>query len=179
MQNNSKKIQLLLSTIFFIFFVLAFLFLYREININNQQAEQSIVLLENETKEHEEIEFLNRSIGVITEGKTLLETHFAKSSDIVPFLDTVEALAVKAGVKAEVASVDALKDSGVLTVQVNASGNFERLYKFLTLLENSPYELEFASINMQREAELDVITKKVKELKWQAVFKIRLLSFIQ
>jgi len=179
MQNNSKKIQLPFSIIFFIFFVLAFWFLYKEINTNNQKAEQSMVELESETKKRDEIKFLNRSIGIIQENKTLLETHFAQSSDIVPFLDTIEALAVKAGVKAEVASVDAFKNSGVLTVQVNTSGNFERLYKFLTLLENSPYELEFASINMQREAELDVITNKVKELKWQTVFKIRLLSFIQ
>lgn len=182
MQNNSKKIQLFLSVvffIFFIFFILAFLFIYREVNRNNQKAEQSLVLLKNEVKERDEIKSLNRSIGTIREDRALLETHFAKSSDIVPFLDTIEALAVKAEVKAEVASVDAVKDNAALTVQVNASGNFAGLYKFLTLLENSPYALEFTSINMQREASLDVVTKKTKELKWQTIFKIRLLSFVQ
>src|SRR3990167_11269991 len=99
MQNNSKKIQLPFSIIFFIFFVLAFLFLYKEINTNNQKAEQSMVELESETKKRDEIKFLNRSIGIIQENKTLLETHFAQSSDIVPFLDTIEAFFGQSGGK--------------------------------------------------------------------------------
>jgi len=185
MKNNFKKLQFFLSIIFFIFSLLIFLFLYRQINNNNQKAEQSVVEFTSKANQLDQIKVLNRSIGTIKEEKSLLETHFAQSSDIVPFLGTIEALALKAGVKAEVASVDASKDIGVLGVQVNTSGNFQGLYKFLTLLENSPYELEFTSIDMQKESGSGVLTastvpaKSAQASNWQTTFKIRLLSFVQ
>ena len=40
----------------------------------------------------------------------------------------------------------------------------------LMLLENSPYELELTSFNVR---------ESVEKKQWDAVFKIRLLSFIQ
>jgi translation initiation factor IF-2 len=105
---------------------------------------------------------------------------------VVPFLDTLEGLATKVGIKAETASVDIAPDSLSLLVKINTSGSFEAIYKFLTLLENSPYELEFTGFDMQKEDSILatpdlVLNKDIKKQnsKWRATFNIKLLSFTQ
>lgn len=193
MQNNFKKIPLILAAMFFIVFSLTFFFLYKEVNSNNEKTEQSIVELENDVNQRSKIETLNHSIEMIRGDKVLVESHFAKSSDIVPFLDALEALAPRAEVKAEVASVDILKDGTGLLVGIKASGSFENLYKFLMLLENFPYELEFIAIDMQKETLNDVpsdmetesgsgVPKEninIQKSKWQAILSVKLLSFVK
>ena len=77
------------------------------------------------------------------------------------------------GVKAEVVSVDITKDSSSLIVEINASGSFETIYKLIMLLENSPYNLEFISVNIK-----DSDTSVGKSSQWTATFQIKLLSFI-
>jgi hypothetical protein len=185
MQNNFKKIPFFILIIFLFFLVFAFLFLYRGVNSNGEKAAQTTIDLENEISRRDEIKALNRSIDAIKGEKADLETHFAKSSDIVPFLDTIEALAPRVGAKAQVTSVDILKDNSGLMVQISASGSFASLYKFLTLLENSPYELEFTGVDIQRQNDTGVadpnakVPVPVSVAIWQAIFRIKLLSFVQ
>ncbi len=182
MQNNFSKIPLSLSIIFFIFSSLALFYFYRETNKNNEESQSAEIQWQTETLRRDEIKTLDRSIKTIEDEKAQLETHFAQSSNIVPFLDTIEELGSKTSAKAEVASVNIvniLENRTGLMVGVKASGTFNSLYKFLTLLENSPYELEFVSMNMNRKTELEIGNKNIAVPKWDAVFKIKLLSFVQ
>lgn len=174
MQNNLhhsqkfKKMPLIFSIIFLAFSCFAFFFLYKEINNNKKISEKTQIEWQNETSRREDIRSLERSIKSISKEKTLLESHFAQSSNIVPFLDTIEKLALSSKNKSEVVSVDILQDGSGLLIGLRASGSFEAIYKFLTLLENSPYELEFISVDMQRLS---------LQAGWEVVFKIKLLSF--
>jgi len=177
MQKVFQKIPLLLSIIFFCISVFAWLFLFREIKNKNQELELMERRWQAEAQRRDEIKALDHSVKTIEEERAQLETHFARSSDIVPFLDTIEGLASKGGAQAEVSSVDILEDSTGLMVGMKASGTFSALYKFLTLLENAPYELQFLSMDMHRETGLD--TKEIAIPKWNVVFRIKLLSFIK
>lgn len=140
-----------------------------------------MVEVENEASRREEVKLLNNSIETIKRDKALIESHFAKSSDVVPFLDTIEALGPKVGVKAETTSVDISKDNTALVVQIKATGDFKNIYRFLTLLENSPYELEFTSVDIQKGGESGVDEQGIpfSNAGWEATFGIKLLSFIQ
>ena len=178
MKKDFSKILLLISATFFIFFYFAFVFLYKAISDNNQKAEQGTITWQAEARRRDEIKSTNQSLQKIADKRAMLETHFAESSDVVPFLDTLEKLALKVGAKAVVDSVDTPTDNTGLIVGLKASGSFEAIYKFLTLLENSPYELDFLSMDMHKLTMPDVSSKNVKDLKWEAVFKIQLLSFI-
>lgn len=168
MQGNFPKTPLFLSVIFFVISCSVFLYFLKEINKNNQESQLKETEWQTEALRRDEIKALDHSIKIIEAERTQLETHFAKSSDIVPFLDTIERLAPQAGAKAEVTSVNVSEDHTGLYVGMEAFGTFNGLYKFLTLLENSPYELEFISMDL---------SKRVGS--WDAVFKIKLLSFIQ
>ncbi|MCX6752041.1 MAG: hypothetical protein NTZ87_00870 [Candidatus Nomurabacteria bacterium] len=170
--SNFPKIPFLLSIIFLIFSCFLFSFFYRAIDNNNKESQIGEEKWQNEASRRDEIRTFDSSVKIIEEERAELETHFAKSSDVVPFLDTIEGLASKVSAKAEITSVDILADNTGLLVGMKASGTFSSLYKFLTLLENSPYELEFDGMSMLKETASGVS-------KWNVTFQVKLLSFIK
>ena len=181
MKNNFQKfnkVPLLISLIFFSFSLATFVFLYTKIQTNHKISKQLEADWRSEASKREETKTLDRSLKMLEEERALLEKHFIKSSDVVPFLDMVEKMAPKVGAKAEISLVDLSKDNSSLTVEMKATGQFEAVYKFLTLLENSPYELDFMLISMQRLGEVNP-DGGVQSALWSGIFKVKLLSFIQ
>jgi hypothetical protein len=179
MKNNSQKILLFSSMLLFVGLCLVFIFLWREVNNNNQKTKSEMLAWQTEANRREQITMLDNSIGQISNDKTELQTHFAQSSDIVPFLNSLEQMASPSGSTIEIDSVDTGTNNSSLVIGLKASGSFESVYKFLTLLENSPYQLDFLSMDMHKLTELDVSSKNIKNSDWEAVFKIQLLNFTQ
>ena len=179
MQSNFPKISFFLSVTFFVFSCLVFLFFYRAINNNNIELQSREGAWQNEEQRRSDVKTLNHSVQTIEGDKTQLDTHFAPSSDIVPFLDTVEGLASKVGAKTEIDSVNISQDHTGLLVSMKASGDFGNLYKFLTLLENSPYEIEFISMDLIKETVIDTGNKSVQIPKWDVSLNLKLLSFVE
>lgn len=182
MQNSFQKFQkipLFLSILLLVFSCFVFLFLYKEVQNNSRNSEQTQITWQNETKKREELQSLNHSLKTTEQERTLLEAHFIRSSNVVPFLDLVEKLAPEVGAKAEVVLVNIPEDSSGLVVEMKVTGRFEALYKFLTLLENSPYELDFISMDIQKSDVGAVPDKKSSFSEWSAVFRVKLLNFIQ
>lgn len=172
MKNNSLKILLFVSaTLLLSLFCFIFIFTYQKINSDNQETQQDAINLQKEISKRDNTASLNQYLQKIASERILLEKHFIKSSDVVPFLNTIEKLAQDAGISSEINSVNAKIDNVELVVDLKAIGKFEEIYKFLTLLENSPYELEFATIDMHK-------INLSKDSRWEAIFKIQLLSFI-
>ncbi|HBA45692.1 hypothetical protein A2W67_01260 [Candidatus Nomurabacteria bacterium RIFCSPLOWO2_02_40_28] len=174
MKTYFPKIPLFFSIIFLLFSCLAFFYFYGAIDNSNRETKLAESEWQSQVKKRDELKKLESSFSEVEKERTQLETHFAESSNIVPFLDTVEGLAPMVAAKAEVMSVEIMGDSPFLMVGMNVSGSFEAIYRFLMLLENSPYELDFASMNLERQA-----PSNASETKWTAFFNIRLLSFIQ
>jgi len=186
MKNNFSKILILLSALLFICACAVFVFLYRQININNQKAESDTITWQTEALRRNDIISLNSSLAQVANDRALLETHFTQSSDVVPFLNTLEQLALPTGATAQIDSVGTGPNNTGLAVELRASGTFQQLYKFLTLLENSPYELKFLSMDIHKSTLLDASspagnnTSTTKsDLGWDAIFQIQLLSFVQ
>ena len=127
--NNFPKIPLLISVIFFAFSCFAFFFFFKEIKSNNEESQLRESKWQEETLRRDGIKALDHSVKVIERERGQLDTHFAQSSDIVPFLDTIEGLSKKVDAQAEVTSVD-VGTNGSLTVGMKASGTFGSLYKF-------------------------------------------------
>jgi hypothetical protein len=174
MKKTYPKIPLLTAAIFFVLCAVALVFFYRIISDNNQRTQEGRTAWQIEKQRRDDIRTLDRSLLKIAPQRAELDTHFAKSSDVVPFLDTIEKLAPMAGAKAEVISVDTLPSNTGLVVGLKAVGSFTSVYKFLELLENSPYELNFISMNIDK---VDTVNKKGGN--WEAIFKIQLLSFTE
>ena len=182
MKNNSRKLKqiipLLLSITFFALSCAAFLLLYKHTLNNNKIFREAEVQWEKETLEKKKLGSLDQLLEMTEEERLFLDIHYIKSSDIVPFLDSIEKLAPQANTKAEVTLVNISPDNTSLSVGVTAQGTFENLYKFLTLLENSPYQLEITSMDIKRVTEGEMPTKGAPA-EWLVTFKIKLLSFVK
>lgn len=179
MPNYFPKLALPLSILFFAFSCIAFYFFYQDINVKNTLAEENNVIWQNEANRRNVLSSMDHSLKIIAPEIEKLETHFAQSSDVVPFLNSLENTGRAVGVKAEVTSVEIPKDSNVLVVSMNTTGNFEETYKFLTLLENSPYQIDFTKVEIGRNGDLDALLSKGVEPVWSGSFKMTLLSFIK
>ncbi len=185
MKNNFPKIPLVLSLVFFSVSLLIFIYFFNQIKNNNQELLAKELEWRTEANKRAGIKTLDHSVKVIEADRKELDTHFAESSDIVPFLNTVDGLSVRSNTSAEITSVDPLEDHSGLNVGVTASGTFENLYKFLTLLENSAYEIEFTGVDMHKEIKSEstntVPLKSTAPLipKWNVAIKMKLLSFTQ
>jgi len=78
------------------------------------------------------------------------------------------------GVKAKINSVDVATANSGLIVGLEVSGNFQEIYKFLTLLENSPYEIDFfhgctCAWDGRK-------CQSFQNPDWEAIFRIQLLA---
>ncbi len=162
-----------ISAILFFIFIWFFIFLYENINSNNTISEELEIEWQTEVKRLNEVRLLNRSIDKIKKEKYSLESHFVKNTNIVPFLDSLEKLASLVSVKNEILSVNVPSNDTSLVINLKMEGDFNSIYKFLMLLENSSYEITINSFNVTRS-----LNQGEKDLKkWTADFKISLLSF--
>lgn len=179
MKNNFSKISIIFSILLFGFFCFAFSYVYGTISNNNEKAQKDEAAWAKEASRRDDLRSLDRSIQIIAPDQAILETHFASTSDVVPFLDTLEKLAPAAGATAAVSSVETLPDNGGLIVGLIAAGTFQSVYKFITLLESSPYMLDFLSMDLHNAAANTTVQGKViTSSEWEAVFKIKLLTFV-
>src|ERR1017187_7999453 len=101
MKNNFLKISRFFSLIIFIFSCFVFVFLYRRTNQNNQKAELGTIAWQTETNRRDDITSLDNSLEQVAGNRALLDTHFAQSSDVVPFMNTIEQLGLPTGASVE------------------------------------------------------------------------------
>ncbi len=178
MKNTFPKIQFFTSLVFFLVSFALFFYFYRAVNNLNDKTQIAETAWQTENLRREEIKTLDQSITEIKDERALLDTHFAKSSDVVPFLNTIEGLAPKVGASASTSAVVISDDKAGLVVEVKVSGSFSSIYKFINLLENSPYELQFIGMDLNKETTTDSTGTTVAGASWNANLKLKLISFI-
>ncbi len=179
MQNIFQKRSLIISAVFFILSCLVSISFYRIVNSNKDASLLVEEKWQTEEIRRNSIRSLASFLEEMAKGMALIDTHFIKSSDVVPFLDTIEELAEDVKVSAEIVSVNVSKDNFSLIVELKTLGTFEAIYKLILLLENSPYTLSFISADIKNSGTVDVpITKTTKSPEWTAIFQIKILSFI-
>lgn len=178
MKPHYKKLSLFLSVVFLGLGCFAFFFLYARIKANIAAAGDANAEWQTKENQREAIQFQKSSIESVAADRAALESHFAVGTNIVPFLDTVESLAARVHATPDVFSVDTLANNTGLMVGLHASGTFDAVYKFLVLLQNSPYEVEFNSVSLEKQDGSDQTPAGEKPAAWQATIKVRLVSFV-
>jgi hypothetical protein len=166
-----KKGPLVLALVVLILAVGAFVFVYGRIQANQKIIAAARERSEEEAQRQQELRALENLLGSVESKRQELQRHFVEASNVVPFLNDLEELARRAGAEPQVEDVELGQDvsalSSGLSAQIKARGTFEAVYKFLLLLENSPYELEVLSLDLSNDGQ-----------EWQGEFIVKLLSFI-
>lgn len=174
MKTRFKKKPLVFATIFLLLSGVGSFLIYQQTIKNNEQALEKEIELSTLANKQDEIKILNNYIKSIEKEKTLFETHFVQISDVVPFLNNLEKTAESVNTSLLVNSIDLAKDNSGLLVEIKNTGSFAQVYKFITLLENAPYEIEFLSVDMRTVVDE---AKKTTPKKWEAVIGLKLISF--
>lgn len=177
MKYNFPKIPFFLSLILCSVSIFIFFSLYNKINNDNVESNKIFTTWQKEYKKKEDIDLLNSFLENTTEERVLLNSHFAQASNAVSFLDMMEELGSKVNARAEVLVIDVPEDKAALYVSVKVSGTFDSVYKFIKLLENSPYETEIVSLDMSKVVLSGSLNKQ--SFVWSVNLKIKLLSFIK
>jgi len=176
MQSIFYKKSLIFSSLFLLVSVLALLFLLSSIRDNEIDYKVAQEKWQTENIRREGIKALTDFFKRIEPKKNMLDEHFIESTNVVPFLDTLEDLAKKVNVKLEVNSVNIEEKEPALLVEIKTSGSFGNIYKLVTLLENSPYSLVFVSANIKSTGD-PTLNKISQTPQWIATFQMKLLSF--
>lgn len=177
-KKNISKIIFVISAVLFMLAVVIFFFTYSEIQKNSEKLNAYNTEWNTMAGQKSGVYSLSHLLDDISKEKEEIDGRFASESDVVVFLDTLELLAPKTGVKMEVGSVSSKGENTRLQIGLKAMGSFSSVYKFLTLLENSPYELDFLSVDIHKTQISSSGDKKTKEPTWEGIFKIQLLSYI-
>ena len=154
-----------------------FFYIFNSIQTLNQGSALLQEQIQSEKNRRDNISNLNTQIKNIAPQRETLESHFAKDSDVVPFLDNLQALSVKAGAPAEVSSVGLSSEGGHLEVSLKAKGDFSALHRLIALLENSPYELDFTEISLSQQPQTPDEIKSGKKTFWNLSVSLTLISF--
>ena len=170
---NIQNARLVASVSFMIFFFLVFYFLYHRIESSHKLSEEMSIKWLEEANRRDETENFAKAIKIAEPEIAKLESHFADNSDLVPFLNTIEGIAPKAGVEAETTDVDISQDKKNLILGLKARGSFDAVYKFITLIENSSYEMEFIYLDIFRSSGQGDVSGPM----WEATMRLKLITF--
>ena len=171
MKNNFRA-RLIIATVFSLLAMASFVWLRGEINETEAISDAKINTWRTEEARRDDIRSLRSLIQNIEDERVEVESHFVPISNPVPFLDTLENLATKVGAKNSILAVELSKDGKTLSVNMNAVGSFASVYKFLKLLENSPYDLEITALTMSKSGE-------AVGSDWSLVIKAKVLTFVK
>ncbi len=174
MANKQPKVPLFLSILFLVISCVAFFLLHKQTKDNNAETKRALDEWQAEATLRNDIRELDHSMKIIEPERKMLDTHFANSSDVVPLLDTLESLATSVGAKPEISSVNIPDDGTALLISMKATGPFTSLYKFLKLLENSSYQLELTSMDLEKTS-----ASADKSELWSMSLSIKLITFIK
>ncbi len=173
MKIKLPKARILIALVFFLVSVSFFVFLHTYVNKKNRDAIALEQKWQLEELRRENVKTLEHFLEVKSGERSELNKHFVGSGDVVAFLDLIESLGAQAQAKAEVTLIDIPKDGSGLLIEVKSEGSFASVYKFLSLLENAPYELEIVSMEMNASGRSETVGGL-----WDATFRIKLVSFI-
>lgn len=172
MQNKLQIIMLVASVVFFLAIFGAVWFLYDLTENKYRGVEEAQARWQAEEDHRAEVKQLERMLEEKKDARAELDKHFSRSSDVVPLLDSLEEAGASVAAKAEVSSVDRIEEGKFLLVGLKVSGDWNALYKFIILLENSPYELEFTSLDIKK------AFSEGGKTAWDGFLEIKVLSFL-
>lgn len=147
--KNKNLVYAISSFFFLVISVMALYFFYIHINKNKAEVDAKNAEWQTEQNRRLEIKSLERVVKNLEDERIALSEHFVSAENPVEFFNSLEGLASSVGATAKVVSVNTDKENKSFGLNLEASGSFDSVYRFITLLENSSYKMKIKSIDLQ------------------------------
>ena len=102
--------------------------------------------------EQSQIGVIKQSLSETDARRATLDSYFVDPNNVVPFLETIEGYGKTAGVTTTFSEVQLADKPTHLTVTVDAHGSFTNIYRFVSMLEAAPYQMQVAEADIQAAA---------------------------
>ena len=123
-----------------------FLFVLRVTTTHTAVLEKQVQILQTQEKE---VGTLKKELSTMEERQQQLSSYFIDVDNIVPFLETVEGYGRQTNVTTKFDTFDIHTGPSRLDVSLVADGNFADIYRFFSLLENTPYATKINTMSLQ------------------------------
>ncbi len=171
--NNSSKILLIFVTLALFLLLSLGTFLFYSMGSIVQDItliRGRLSTLDSEIKNINVIEgFLEKTAS----DRIIISQGFIGNDDLLRFIEDIEKVGNESGIEVNVESASLAAGNSKLgpSFRLRAQGNFSQVFKYMLLLENTPYEISFEDISFTSSA-----GEKGKK-NWLGTFVIRLLSY--
>ncbi len=180
MKTKGKNIvYLIVSTIFLLGAFSLFGYLFYNVRAESQSVSELSAQIEQLSNEESTSSTLKHSVAVTEGDSSKLNSYFVSSDNVVSFINSMEALGVNVGSDVSTTSIDPGKDSSTLTFNIVAKGSFSSVSRFVTLLENVPYQVRIQKLDLEKNmADIKTLQKGDKWYDWDATITLVLKSYI-
>lgn len=169
---KSKSKEFLLLTILLnlgVFVLFGFLFI--QIKSANERTSGLLNEIELQSKEEDVLKSLKSLVQETAPLHAKLDTYFVSPEGVASFIGLLEAVGNRIGADVTITSVEKIdtekaKDVEVLRVVLNATGSWERVIRFLGIIEFLPYQTTVDQVLLTRTAKgwrIDTTISVLKE----------------
>lgn len=117
----------------------------------------------------EGLAFAAKTLAETTESRAIVAGAFLRGSELISFIEKLESLAKTAGVDFNLDEPKSLAGkTGGLHLTFSATGSFTGLYRFLALLENLPYRIDWNSLDWSQKSGTT----------WSGIFDLTVASYV-
>lgn len=167
MKINSK-IFLIFSFTVLVFVIFGGWFLFNRISVLDKSIGETNISILNFTNDIKNLKSMESFLRESSEERKVLERAFVSEDGLVKFIEDLEENGKESGVDVEVNLATVSQDqSDSPSFRIESRGSFSSVYKYLTSLENLPYEISINRTSLDSEG----------EGKWRGIYEIKLLSY--
>lgn len=158
MNKKSTNLVLIVSTLISIALLGSFVYLTNVIKNKNKHISVVTSTLQEKINEKDNMKILEKRMLDLGDTRNKINSYFIDTSNVDEFVEYLEGLGDTYGAELLVRSVDTPNnEKNKLVFGIEINGSFSNLTKIVSILENSPYNISFDSLYLNK------ITETVKE----------------
>jgi len=158
MKTLSKTKKTLLVTLIINFLVWgAYGFVFLKIRSQNEYVSNLLNESNNDLKKDETLRAIKTTLTENKQFISHIDSYFVAKDGVVDFIEILESYALKSGVALTIGAVSVEQDpkvkvdfKEVLRLKVDASGSWENITRFLSVIENMPYVTDINMVSLSR-----------------------------
>lgn len=150
MDKKKTYTILIITTLLMIFSVGVFIFIFRDIKFTNENTSIMKVRLEKKIIQKNNLSNLEKTIKETKEQREVLQSYVVDENKIDQFIGWLEIKGDPVGAGVLVNSVKRLPEQKTLNVTLTATGSFNSVMNFTSLLENSSYKLNLENLFLSK-----------------------------
>lgn len=161
MSKNKTNLILLISSIVMLGSLATLIFFFKIIENKNKHTSATLVTLANKIVKKENSKALKDQIDEVALIRESTNKHFVNGGEMDSFIDYLEGLGKDAGTEVRIEDFKVSPDDkNTLSVKLSSKGSFNNVMKFLSIIENTQYQVYINKMILGKQPDVSNIDPK-------------------